>query len=99
MSPLAPHLGEEMWQQLGHESSLAYHPWPVYDDKLCVEDTVTIGIQVNGKVRGELTLVTDSKAEAVQQDAEKIVGKWVEGKELKKFIYVTGKIINFVVKD
>lgn len=99
VSPLAPHLGEEMWQQLGHESSLAYHPWPVYDDKLCVEDTVTIGIQVNGKVRGELTLVTDSKAEAVQQDAEKIVGKWVEGKELKKFIYVTGKIINFVVKD
>ncbi|KAG8466437.1 hypothetical protein KFE25_002193 [Diacronema lutheri] len=99
VSPFAPHLGEEMWQRLGHERSLAYEPWPQYDEALTVSNTVTLGIQVNGKTRGELTLSPDTPEAEARALAEKVesVSKFVDGMAVKKFIYRPGKIINFVV--
>jgi leucyl-tRNA synthetase len=63
VSPFAPHLGEECWSILGHEESLAYHPWVEYDEALCVDDTIKMGVQVNGKVRGEIEITKDADQE------------------------------------
>merc|ERR1711988_619972 len=60
LSPLAPHLGEECWSMLGHTESLAYHPWVEFDEALCVDDKITMGVQINGKRRTEITLAKDA---------------------------------------
>jgi leucyl-tRNA synthetase len=99
LSPFAPHLGEEMWAKLGNDESLAYEPWPEYDAALCEVNTVTMGVQVNGKVRGEIELAKDAEeAEARELAlADEKVAKFVGGKEIKKFVYVPGRIVNIVV--
>lgn len=99
VSPFAPHLGEEMWRRAGHERSLAYEPWPTYDEALCVDDMVETAVQINGKVRGRVVLsrtATEEDARAAALTAEG-VGAYTTGKAIKKFIYVPGKIINLVV--
>jgi leucyl-tRNA synthetase len=99
ISPFAPHLGEEMWLRLGHPDPLAYAPWPTYDEALCIDDTVEMAVQVNGKVRGRITLprgATEDEARAVALAAEGVPA-YIAGKPVKKFIYVPGKIINLVV--
>jgi len=80
-------------------STIAYAPWPAYDEALTVSQTVTVGIQVNGKTRGEVSLSPDSSEDEARALAAQVesVAKFVEGKEVKKFIYRPGKIINFVV--
>lgn len=100
VSPFAPHLGEELYKRLGHDASLAYHAWPTFDEALTVDDTIEMGVQVNGKTRGTVTLPKDADADTAKElaMAQPNVKKFVEGKELKKFIYVPGRIINFVVK-
>jgi len=100
VSPFAPHLGEELWRRLGHQDSLAYHPWPSYDEALCVDDTISMAVQVNGKKRGVVEIAKDAGADDAKAAALAIdaVSKHVEGKELKKFVFVPGRIINFVVK-
>jgi leucyl-tRNA synthetase len=99
VSPFAPHLGEELWQRLGHRSSLAYQPWPTYDEALCRDDVVEIAVQVNGKVRGRITLAPDApESEArTAAEADPNVAQHVAGKPIKKFLYVPGKIVNVVV--
>eukprot|EP00466_Bigelowiella_natans_P003765 jgi/Bigna1/57435/fgenesh1_pm.14_\ len=98
-SPFAPHLGEECWSLLGHEDSLAYFPWPTYDEKQCVDSTVKIGVQVNGKKRGEMEIEKDASEETAKEMALALprVAELTQGKELKKFIYRPGKIVNVVV--
>jgi leucyl-tRNA synthetase len=99
VSPFAPHLGEELWRVQGHQQSLAYEPWPTWDEALCVDDVVEIAVQVNGKVRGRVTLpraASDDEARAAALAAEG-VGPYTSGKQVKKLIYVPGKIINLVV--
>ncbi len=99
VSPFAPHLGVEMWRLHGHERSLAYEPWPTWDEALCVDDVVEMAVQVNGKVRGRVTLARaagEDEARAAALAAEG-VGVHTTGKQVKKFIYVPGKIINLVV--
>ena len=100
VSPFAPHLGEELWCQLGHDESLAYHPWPTFDPALCVDDQIQMGVQVNGKTRGTVSLPVDADAELARAEALEVaaVAKQIEGKEVKRFIFVPGRIINFVVK-
>lgn len=99
VSPFAPHLGEEVWKRLGNAGSLAHEPWPTWDEALCVDDTVEIGVQVNGKVRGRVTVARDAAEADVRSLAEKAEGvaAFLDGKTVKKFIYVPGRIISFVV--
>jgi len=98
-SPFAPHLGEECWSLLGHTDSLAYHPWPSFDEKLCIDSTVKIGVQVNGKVRGDMEIEKDASEDAARDKALALprVAEFVKDKEIKKFIYRPGKIVNIVV--
>ena len=98
LSPYAPHLSEEMWERLGHSGSNSQTAWPVADESLLVQDTVDIGVQVNGKMRGTIsvsleTSQDDAMAAALAQDSVK---KFTEGTDIKKIIYVPGKILNIV---
>jgi leucyl-tRNA synthetase len=99
VSPFAPHLGEELWQRLGHAESLAYHPWPEFDPALVKDDVVEIGVQVNGKLRGTVTLAVDADEPTARAAAlaDERVRTNVEGKTVRKVIYVKGKILNFIV--
>jgi leucyl-tRNA synthetase len=101
LSPFAPHLGEEIWERLGPTPSgtLAYEPWPEFDAALVKDDTVEIGVQVNGKLRGTITLAIDADEDTARQTAlaEERVRAHVEGRTVKKFIYVKGKIASFIV--
>jgi len=100
VSPFAPHLGEECWSILGHDDSLAYHPWVKYEEELCLDDEISIGVQVNGKSRGEITIPTDTDEEtalSVAMDIDR-VQKQLEGKDIKKIIYVPGRILNIIAK-
>src|SRR5450432_132683 len=98
LSPFAPHLGEELWQRLGYPTSLAYQPWPVYDEALCRDDVVEIAVQVNGKVRGRITLAPDAPESEARRaaEADPNVAQHLGGEPIKKFLYVPGKIVNVV---
>ncbi|MFN8012429.1 MAG: leucine--tRNA ligase [Holophagaceae bacterium] len=100
LHPFAPHLAEELWETLGHQPSLQAVAWPTYDPALCVDEAVTIAVQVNGKVRGKVSLAPDvAEADAVSAaKAEENIAKWLDGKELVKTIWVPGKLLSFVVK-
>jgi leucyl-tRNA synthetase len=99
VSPFAPHLGEECWNLLGHTESLAYHPWVEYDEALCVDNTVKMGVQVNGKKRGEIEIPTDADQDGAMDAAMKVqsVFAQVDGNDIKKVIYVPGRILNIIV--
>ncbi len=101
LSPFAPHLGEEIWSKLDSGAgSVARAPWPGYDAALCVDDTIEMGVQVNGKTRGTVTIAVDADADTARAAALAVttVAKHVEGKDVKKFIFVPKRIINFVVR-
>lgn len=100
VSPFAPHLGEECRSMLGFDGSLAYEPWVEYDDALCVDNTIKMGVQVNGKVRGEIEILKDADQETAMKEAMKQsrVEAQLEGKEIKKIIFVPGRILNIVAK-
>jgi leucyl-tRNA synthetase len=99
LSPFAPHMGEELWQRLGGYASLAYEPWPTFDANLVKDDEVEMGVQVNGKLRGvvKLPVAADEAAARAAALAEPKVQSYIEGKTVKKLIYVPGKILNFIV--
>jgi leucyl-tRNA synthetase len=99
LAPFAPHITEELWQQLGGEISVHVATWPGYEDKYLVTDTLKIVVQVNGKLRGTLDVPTDATEDIVirraQDDAK--VAPYLEGATVKKTIYVPGKLVNFVI--
>jgi leucyl-tRNA synthetase len=99
LSPFAPHMGEELWQHLGHAQTLAYEPWPEFDPALVKDDVVEIGVQVNGKHRGTIRIPAEANEQTAREAAiaEDRVRAHIEGKTVKKFIYVKGKIANFIV--
>ncbi len=98
LSPFAPHIAEELWARLGHTQSLAYERWPSYDPALIVENTVTMGVQVNGKLRATITLPkgTDQKTAEAAALAEEGVVRALDGKPPRKVIVVPDKIVNVV---
>jgi leucyl-tRNA synthetase len=99
LQPFAPHLAEELNSKLGHGATLAYEPWPRFDPQLLVEDTVEIPVQVNGKLRDKLvvpTAATQAEVETAALASEK-VKPFVDGKPVKKIIYVPKRLINIVV--
>ena len=95
--PFAPHLSEELWERLGQRPSAGQQPWPQFDPALVVSDRLTIPIQVNGKLRGEVGHRCRGFARAAGALAQQEVAEWLQGKEPKKVIYVEKKLINFVV--
>jgi leucyl-tRNA synthetase len=99
LSPFAPHLAEELWEHLGHPPSIANQPWPQFDPALTEDAVLEIAVQVNGKVRGRAALARDADEAAAKAAglADPNVSKFIEGKTLKKLVYVPGKILNFIV--
>ena len=99
MSPMTPHLAEEIWQLLGGEGLIANAPWPVADEAMLVEESVTLPIQVNGKRRAEITVAKDADKAEVEKLAlaHEAVQRVLEGAQPKKVIVVPGRIINLVV--
>ncbi len=97
-APLMPHLAEEAWATLGHETLVVDQPWPQADDTLLVEDSVTLAVQVNGKRRDELTVARDADQPTIEQAALALdkVQKALDGKEVRKVIVVPGRIVNIV---
>ena len=100
LSCIAPHICEEMWQMLGHDSSIAYETWPTYDENMLVSETVEMGAQVNGKLRAKIQVTKDTDDEAVKEIAfeQENVKAHTEGKNIVKVIVVKNKIVNIVVK-
>jgi leucyl-tRNA synthetase len=99
LAPFAPHMTDELWASLGEKKSIHISTWPTYNAKKIIDETITMGIQVNGKVRGEITLTLDESVENVKAKvlAMPEIIKWIEGNELKKFIYIPGKVISIVI--
>lgn len=96
--PIAPHLGEELWERLGNEDTITYEEWPTYDESKLIEDEVEVVIQVMGKVRSKINVAKDISKEELEEAAlanEKIQ-PWLEGKTVRKVIVVPGKLVNIV---
>jgi leucyl-tRNA synthetase len=100
LAPFAPHIAEELWKQLGHDGSLAYEPWPAYDESMLVEDTIDLPVQVNGKLRARITVPANASQEEILNAAlsNERIAEMVQGKEIIKKIVVPGKLVNIVVK-
>jgi len=99
LSPYAPHLAEELWERIGQTESLAYAAWPEVDAAALVDDTVTMAVQVNGKVRATIEVAVDADKSTVLAAAKghENVGRWLEGKTLRREIVVPGRLVNLVV--
>jgi leucyl-tRNA synthetase len=99
LSPFAPHLGEELWSALGHTGTLAYEPWPKYDEALTQEDTIEVPIQVNGKLRSKVQVPADIDEETLRATAlaDARVRALIDGKQVRKVIVVARKLVNIVV--
>lgn len=100
LSPLAPHIAEEMWKILGHEGGITYVPFPTWEDEWLVDDSIELPVQVMGKLRGRITVSTDASREDIEAAAlaEPNVAAHVEGKTVNKIIVVPGKMVNIVAK-
>lgn len=97
LAPFAPHMGEELWNRLGHEKTLAYQPWPSYDEAMLVDDTIEVPVQVNGKLRARVTVPVDITSADLEALARQAVSEWIEGKETKKVVVVPKRMVNLVV--
>jgi len=99
LHPFAPHLGEELWEMLGQPASIQKQPWPAYEQALCEEDEVEVPVQINGKVRGRITLPRDAdQAQALAAaQGDPSLAAHLEGKTLRKTIWVPAKILNLIV--
>jgi leucyl-tRNA synthetase len=99
VAPLAPHIAEEMWARLGADSSLAWHPFPQAEERWLVDDTVQVAVQVNGKVRSQVSVPADADAAALEAAAradEKIAG-YLDGATVRRVVAVPGRLVNFVL--
>ena len=98
LAPFAPHVADELWSNFGNKKSVHVSPWPVFDPKIAEDSTITIGVQVNGKVRATLKIglyISENELK-IQAQALPEVKKWLEGKDIKKIIVIKGKIISIV---
>lgn len=97
ISPFAPHIGEELWQQMGHETSVFENTWPTYDEEKMKDDEIEIAIQINGKTKGTIMILAESSKEEAISSAKDAMADKLTGTIVKE-IYVPGKIVNIVMK-
>jgi leucyl-tRNA synthetase len=100
LGPMLPHIAEEMWEKLGYKNMLCTQPWPKADAALLVEDSVTVAVQVNGKLRATITLPRDASKKDAETAAlaNENVQRAMAGNPAKKIIVVPNKIVNVVVR-
>lgn len=96
LSPIAPHLAEELWEKLGHTGTISYEAWPAYDEAKLVDDEIEIVVQVNGKVKAKIMVANDATKEILEQIAMDEIKQQIEGKTVRKVIAVPGKLVNIV---
>ncbi|MED1203128.1 leucine--tRNA ligase [Heyndrickxia acidicola] len=98
LSPIAPHLAEELWEKLGHSGTIAYGTWPTYDESKLVDNEVEIVVQVNGKVKTKMLVAKDASREELEGIAlkDETIQGLIEGKTVRKVIAVPGKLVNIV---
>ena len=100
LAPFVPHVASELWEELGHRESLDQVPWPSYSEAALAEEQLLIVVQVNGKVRGKITVPADMTQERIQTDAladARVVG-FLEGKKVQRVVYVPRRLVNIVVE-
>jgi leucyl-tRNA synthetase len=105
LAPTAPHLAEELWQRTGHEYSIHNQLWPQWDEELAKEEEVTIPLQVNGKLRGKMTIpasvaasISDAELPQLARENSERIAEYLKGKKIKEIIHRRGKIVNFVLE-
>lgn len=100
LSPYAPHLGEELWQKLGHDGTIAYEPWPTFNEEYLASDTRTIVVMVNGKLRGKFEAAPGTARDALEAAAKttESVVKFIDGRQIVKTVVVPDKLVNLVVR-
>ena len=101
-SCICPHVGEELWQELGHDNTIAYEPWPVYSEEKCKDTEINIAVQVNGKMRGTVLMEADLPNEEMvaKAVADEKIAKFLakQGGRIVKTIVVKNKLVNLIVK-
>ena len=98
LSPITPHLCEELWERLGHTAQLAAEPWPQWDEAATAQDMLTVALQVNGKLRGKIEVPASASKEEVEQLAltEQNIVRHLEGLTVRKVVVIPGKLVNVV---
>ena len=102
LSCITPHVGEEIWQLLGHDDTIAYESWPTYSEEKCKDAEVTVAVQINGKMRGTVVMDADLPDEDVVKNAmaDERIARFLEKQEgsLRKTIVVKNKLVNLIIK-
>ena len=100
LNPICPHITEELWSMLHHNKTISYEPWPTYDESKLVKTEFDIAVQVNGKLRGTITILVDDSYDVIKEKAlsNEKVKKHIDGKEIIKVIVIKNKIVNIVIK-
>jgi leucyl-tRNA synthetase len=100
LAPFVPHLANELWEQLGRRESLERIPWPIYSPEALEEESLLIVVQVNGKVRGKITVPADVTQERIQSEAlaDSRVAGFLDGKRVRRVVYVPRRLLNIVVE-
>jgi leucyl-tRNA synthetase len=97
LSCVCPHVGEEIWQKMGHNETIAYETWPTYDEALTVDNLIEIAVQINGKLKGTISIAKDDPKDDVIAKGREAVADKLTGTVVKE-IYVPGRIVNIVMK-
>ena len=98
LNPVAPHITEELWNELGHDESIAYEPWPTFDEEKTKNDTMNLPIQINGKLRATIEIAMNEDEQKIKELVHEAIKDRLDGKSIVKEIYVKNKIYNVVVK-
>ena len=100
VSPIAPHIAEELWQRFGHDETITYQPFPTFEEKYLVDDEIEVPVQINGKVKARINVAADADQDAVFDVAlaDAKIAELINGKNVVKKIYVPGRMVNLVVK-
>ena len=99
LAPFAPHIAEELWHQIGNSESVHISSWPTHNPSLLIENSMIYPISINGKTRAQIEFHLNASEEEIKETvlSNELVVKWMEGKPLKKFILVKGRIVNVVI--